>query len=292
MKPATIIKIVLPVVAVAIIGALVWKNWDKIVRPGEITPPKNQEVEGIQQDIEALDKMPANTFCVSTYEEIAYKIRDDRENKLLGEKDSDNERWAEILSKRLHAAYSSKFVRQAWYVFKGTTWNTGDIKTIKSQTEKLMKSQYLENGTALYDSLAQIQKILKEYDNLTGFIASCQGYSFQDNGLGVYFPDMRDRITRSKTKPSYPVSNCTRIGEGLSKIPAALFKKHKNYLLNKIAKYGSTFSDYDSYKDFQEQVCNPLNNQIRDLNNRNYGYTDDECYESLNNYKERARIYF
>lgn len=293
MKPATIIKIVLPVVAVVVIAWIVLENWEIIIGIKDPPPPPtNQEIEGISQDIDSLKVLPANKFCISMYEEIAYKIKDDQENKLLGENVSDNNRWAEILNKRLHAAYSSKFICQAWYVFKGNAWKVEDIKTIGSQTDKLIKSQYLEKGTATYDSLTQIQNILKEYNALTSFIGSCQRYSFTDDNLNSYFPDMSERINRSKKTLSYPVRNCSRIVEELGNIPSMLFMKHRVYLLDKINKYGPTYSDYDYYKNYQESVCDPLNNQIRDLNSRNYGRKADTCSNLLNRYKEDARKYF
>lgn len=293
MKPATIIKIVLPVLVVAAIAVLVWRNWDSIIGPGGGSLDHgNQEIEEIQAEIDALGEQPSSTFCDSLYEEIAYRIRDDQKEKLLGKKESDNNRWAEILNKRLQGTYSSLFIRQTWYVFNGSTWESGDIGTIGQITDKLMNNQYLETGTATYDSLEQIQTILKEYSDYLGFISGCKKYSFSDINLDTWFPDMSDKLRHARKQPPFPVSNCTRIGEELATIPATLFKKHKDYLKTKINKYGPLYKDYQTYRAYQEQICTPLSNQIRDLNNRGYGMTDSECYTLLDGYKNKARKKF
>jgi hypothetical protein len=294
------IKIILPIVVITLIGFFIWK-WLVTPPPDEpVRPPTNQFITIIQSEIDSLAKSPANVFCQKFYKDIQYRINDFHKGEHLGKSESDNNQWKEILSRNLYSAYASKFAEQAMYVFNGSKWGINDIKFIRSEVINLKKSGFLDR-TANYFS--QIDKILAKYDEITGFISTCNKFSYSSYEIGDRFPNVNDKIQKSHTyynsSDNGKVNNCTRLKDGLSEIPQKLFNKHIAYLHAKIQQNAGRYSEFNYQSDYLNTIYTPLKNQIEVLDNDIYGISDNifnSGYRSLekllSDYDSQAYDYF
>jgi hypothetical protein len=264
------IKISLAIVVVALIGFFVTKWLIDFDPPKDIGLPKNQYTERIENEIDSLKKMPESKFCQKYYNDVQYRINDYFNQGFLGNNESDNSQWQEILLKNLYSAYAPKFVEQAMYVF-----------SLKSST-------YLGN-TGLVSSFNDINTILAKYDEINNFINACKGYAYSNYDLKNTYPDVSDKIQKSRAyitnnlDNSY-VNNCARLKEGLPAIPKILFDKHKSYLTKKINAYGVEYSNLPSQSDYSKSIYTPLRNQVDALNNDIYGIGAkifDDGYKSV-----------
>ncbi len=284
------IKIILAVAIVAIIGFFVWRWMVSIDPPRKISPPTKQIIPKIEKRIDSLKKMPANKFCQKFYEDILYLITDNHKEGNFSDNENDNNQWQEIFSKNLYSAYAPLFAEQAMYVFNNSQWRISDLNFIRSEVNKLRSSSYLDPSGPVANSYKTILLILAKYDEIAGFIFSCNSYSYSYNGLDFSYPDVSDKIQRSKTYlrnglDNSNVSNCTRLKKGLHEIPQNLFSKHISYLRSKIQLYSNRYRDYDTHKDYSNNIYTPLKNQIDALDNEIYGVSDNtfsEFYSSLN----------
>ena len=228
------VKIILAVVVVAIIAFFVTKWLINIDPPKDIDLPKNQYTERIEIEIDSLKKMPESKFCQKYYNDVQYRISDYFNQGFLGNNESDNSQWQEILLKNLYSAYAPKFVEQATYVFSRSDWKNDDLKFIRNEVKNLKSSVYL-GSTGLVTSFDEINTILAKYDEINNFINACKGYTYSNYDLESTFPDVSDMIQKSRAyitnnlDNSY-VNNCTRLKEALPAIPKILFDKHINYL--------------------------------------------------------------
>jgi hypothetical protein len=296
-------KIVLALVVVGIICFFVIKWLVYIDPPKDFDLPKNQYTERIESEIDALKKMPEDTFCPTHYNVVLYRINDYFNQGFLGMNDSDNRQWQEILSKNLYSAYAPKFVDQAMYVFSRSDWNKGDLSFIRSEARNLKSSAYL-GVTGLVSSFDEINIILAKYDEINNFINACEEYTFSNYDLESTFPDVSEKIQKSREyitnnlDNSY-VNNCTRLKEGLPAIPKILFDKHISYLTKKISDNGAKYSDFNYQIEYSESIYTPLRNQVDALNNDIYGISDNAFVNGnnsvknlLNGYNRDATIYY
>jgi hypothetical protein len=297
-------KIILAVAVVALIGFFVWKWLVSIDKPKEITPPTNQYITRIEKEIDSLKKSPVNIFCPKFHKDILYHITDYHKQGFLGKSASDNDQWKEILQKNLYSAYAPKFAEQAMYVFGGSSWEIDKIKFIRSEVKTLQSSPYLEQKSAVGTSFASIRNILAKYDEIAGFIFSCNGFSYSCYDLNCNFPDVSDKVLKSRTylannlNNTY-VNNCTRLKDGLRKVPQALLNRHIAYLRGKIQQNGDKYteSQYNKYQsDYSNNIYTPLSNQIdnisRDIYGIDVGAAQENLIELLDEYNDRATEYY
>jgi hypothetical protein len=297
------IKIILAVAVIALIGFLGWQWMVTIVNPEPILPAENTFTKRIEQEIDSLSASPASVFCSEFYNEIQYRIDDYHKQGFLGKTDNDNNQWKDILSRNLYSAYAPKFVEQAMYVFSGSDWTIDNLNFIRSEVQTLQSSPYLGQG-AVRDSFKDIRGILEKYDEIAGFISSCNNFSYSYYELSDRFPDVSDKVQKSRAylssnlDNSY-VNNCTRLKEGLRKIPQTLFNTHIAYLTTKIQQNGDRYTEYTYQSDYNNDIYTPLYNQIEELSNDVYGISDEafdsgyeRLYNLLSDYNQRATDYF
>ena len=97
------VKIILAISVVAIIGFFVTKWLIVIDPPKDINLPKNQYTARIESEIDSLRKMPETKFCKKYYNDVQYRINDYFSQGFLGNTESDNSQWQDILSKNLYS---------------------------------------------------------------------------------------------------------------------------------------------------------------------------------------------
>ncbi|MGI6409855.1 MAG: hypothetical protein ACOX0V_01265 [Bacteroidales bacterium] len=297
------VKIMLAIAVVAIIGFFVTKGLINIDPPKDIDLPKNQYTERIESEIDSLKKMPESKFCQKYYNDVQYRINDYFNQGFLGNNESDNSQWQEILLKNLYSAYAPKFVEQAMYVFSRSEWKNDDLKFIRNEVKNLKSSAYL-GSTGLVTSFDEINAILAKYDEINNFINACKGYTYSNYDLESTFPDVSEKIRKSRAyitnnlDNSY-VNNCTRLKEGLPAIPKILFDKHINYLSKKINDNGARYSEFNYQSDYSNTIYTPLRNQVDALNNDIYGIGDyvfsngyNSVYNLLSDYNREATNYY
>jgi hypothetical protein len=297
------IKIILAVAVVGVIGFFIW-YWSVTI--GKVTPPSppvNLHTKNIQSQIDSLKNMPSDVFCQKFYKDIEGDIKEFFDEGHLGNSKEENKQWKDILSKNLYSAYASKFADQAMYVFNGTEWDSNDLIFIRSEVNKLKSSSYLKNGSIAV-SFNSIIDILGKYEEISGFITSCNNFYYPDNDISANYPDQSDKIQKSKDYLSNNldnnyVNNCSRLRVDLNGIPNILFSKHVMYLKNKINVYGVRYFDFDKQTYFLKDIYNPLKAQLDDLKNDVYNI-DNSYFSSeysilsskLSTYNTNAYYYF
>lgn len=283
------LKISLAVIVVAAIGTGVFLGIQYIIDPPPPPPAKNQFIAKIEQEIEQLKQKPDNKFCKDYYNEVAFHINDYYKQNRFGNNQSENDQLKENLSKNLYAAYADKFIKQAFYVFRGSEWKVDDLKFIRSEYQTLRKSSLLEKGSTVDKEFTKIQTIFDKYDEIVALISSCKGFAFSGTALSNRFPiaDVQSKIARAadyrknNLENGY-VNNCIRLHDGLREIPQALFRAHVHYLDNKIDEWSEMYSNYNSHSDYVNNLNRPLKTEIDTLDNDIYNVSNfDSEYKRL-----------
>lgn len=292
------LKISLAVIVVAAIGTGVFLGIQNIIKPPSPPPAKNQFIAKIEQEIDSFGKLPDSKFCKGFYNDVAFHIDDFYRQGKLGEYNKDgkmykdslnNVQWKENLSKNLYAAYADKFVKQVFYVFRGSEWKVDDLKFIRSEYQTLRKSSLLEKGSPVDKEFTKIQTIFDKYDEIVALISSCKGFAFSGTALSNRFPiaDVQSKIARAadyrknNLENGY-VNNCIRLHDGLREIPQALFRAHVHYLDNKIDEWSEMYSNYNSHSDYVNNLNRPLKTEIDTLDNDIYNVSNfDSEYKRL-----------
>lgn len=275
------IKISLAVIVVAAIVFFVIRSFVTTDKVDEIRQSDNPFVDKIQQEIKALELKPDTKFCKDYYNEVAYHIDDYHKNGRLGKSTLENNQWKENLSKQLYAAYADKFINQAFYIFNRSDWGNNDLVFISSEYRALQSSPMLERNSPIDKRFNEIKTIFNKYDEITGFISSCKGFSYSETSLDKQFPvdDVSVKISKAKSyrnnrlENSY-VNNCTRLHKGLNEISQVLFKAHCAYLDKKIDYWSGSYTGYNLQKTYRDNVWIPLNNEIGTLDNDIYNVSD------------------
>jgi hypothetical protein len=275
------IKISLAVIVVAAIVFFVIRSFVTTDKVEEIKSSGNPFIDKIQQEIKTLQQKPENNFCREYYREVAYHIDDYHKNSRLGKSKLENDQWKENLSKQLYAAYTDKFLKQAYYVFTRTEWPGNDLSFIRNEYRALQSSPMLERNSPVDRRFNEIKIILNKYDEITGFISSCKGFSFSQTGLDISYPldDMKNKITaangyRNNGLGNPYVNKCTRLHNELKEIPQVLFRAHVRYLDNMISTWSNMFANYNSQKAYVSGLYSPLENKIDELGNDIYNVSD------------------
>jgi hypothetical protein len=271
------LKISLAILVVAAIGFFVWKA--VLVPPPtpKVNAPKNQFTDKIEMEIAAIAALSDTQFSREAYNDIKYLIDNHYKANRLGKNQTENDLWKENLSKNLYAAYSAKFIKQAFVVFRGSEWGVTQLAFIRQEKNLLASSPFLERPSPVNDDFMKIQQILSKYDEITGFINSCRGFSYSEIKLDSSFPatESANRIAKAKQYRnsslgnSY-VNNCTRLHQGLSDINQYMFNAHIKYLQNKISQWRGLYSNFSSHKDYATNLYDPLKNELNLLDNEVY----------------------
>lgn len=283
------IKIGLAIVVIGMIGFFVIKSLGSTNEVEEILPPKNAFVERIQNKIDSIKAQPDNEFNKSIYNDITYLIDDHYKPHppqypygRLGDTQWENDQQKKNLSRNLYAAYANKFLEQALYVFKNKEWSPADLAFIRTEYKELQDSPYLESGNSMNSRFGEIKRVFDKYDEINYFISSCNNLSYpRVPSLTDNFPieEVRSKLDRvkayrnKKLENSY-LNNCKRLHSELNAIPQILFRKHVNYLDNKINSWTGMYGGYNSQKAYTENIYMPLKNEIDLLYNELYEIPD------------------
>ena len=282
------LKICLAVIVIAAIGAgiIFWIQNTK--EPDEIKAPENAFTQKVEAEIEQLKAKPNDKFCKNFYENVAFHIDDFYKQNRFGNNQFENNQWKENLEQRLYSAYAEKFIKQAFYVFRGSRWEPEDLNFIRSEEQFLRKSKLLKNGPTLQE-FTQIQTIFNKYDEIVDFISSCKNFSYSTTALSDNFPitDVESKILRTTSLrldqlENDFVNNCTRLHDELKEIPRGLFRSHVRYLDDKISYWSEMYSNYNSQKEYKELLFDKLKAEIDIL--------DEDIYNVVNFSHEYSRM--
>lgn len=288
------VKIALAVIVVVAIIIASIRGCMKVGNPDSIQGlDKKENIKNIEDKIESLKLGQEYFFCKDLYEEIKYYIEDDYINNRLSKNQSENDQWKKNLSTQLYSAYTEKFIQQSFYVFGGSEWDMKKLNFIRSEYQILQKEGYLtgmlEKNSNPDKKLNEIKIILKKYDEIAGFLNSCNAFSFTSDDLNEEFPisSVQTKIIRSKEllknklENNY-VKNCERLKKELNKVPQILFNAHVKYLDNKITSLGGQYVNNTSQKDYSDNLFSPLKTEIDMLYNDIYkGINIDIEYNKL-----------
>ncbi|MBK7181457.1 MAG: hypothetical protein IPH89_00190 [Bacteroidetes bacterium] len=298
------LKISLALIVVAAITFFVIRSFVAPDKVEEIKSSGNPFIDKIQQEIKTLQLKPENKFCKEYYTEVSYHIDDYHKNSRLGKSKLENDQWKENLSKQLYAAYTDKFIKQAYYIFNRSDWAINDLSFIRNEYRTLQSSPMLERNSPIDRRFNEIKSIINKHDEITVFIASCKGFSYSQKDLDMQFPivDVSSKISKAisyrnnRLENSF-VNNCTRLHSGLNEIPQALFRAHVKYLDNMINTWSNMFTNYNSQKAYVDGIYSPLENKIDELDNNIYKVSDfsseyDRLKEKWQNDGTRAYNHF
>ena len=271
------VKITLAVIVVAAIIAAVIRGCMSLDDSGKVQLPQNTRTIAIEQKIDLLKKMPNSSFCDSLHKVIKYYIDDDYSQKKLGNTQSENDQWQKNLSSNLYAAYTDKFIQQAFYVFKGSEWEVQKINFIRTEYQSLQRegnqTGMLEKNSLTDQKLNEIKNIFLKYDEITGFINLCKALKFSKyDDINSQFPisTVEKYVIRSKEylknnlENNY-VKHCERLKINLSAVPQIIFNAHVKYLDNRITFFNGYYQNYSSQKEYFDNLYTPLKNEIGKL---------------------------
>jgi len=286
-----LLKILLIFAVIGTICYFILKLFVKTDHPDEISAPRNQFIERIAAETDALTKSPTNVFCKNKYRHIQYLITDYYNQNYLGTSENDNNHWKNNLSRDLYSAYSTKFVQQAIYVFSNSRWQIQEIEFIHSETIILQNSTYLEKGSYVHKELQNIQVILDKYYEISSFISECKNFSYSQYKISDKFP-LNLNIEKIQKARNYLknnleniyVNNCARLHDNLNELPLILLSKHISYLHNKIKNWSGRYSEFHSQPEYVISIYTPLNNEIELLDSNIYAVSQsifDRHYTDL-----------
>ena len=293
------LKISLVVIVLVAIGAGIFFWIQSTIKPAEVKAPENQFTAKIGLEIEQLKAKTNINFCKNFYTEVAFHINEFYKPLppkypfgRFGKTQSENDQWKENLESNLYSAYAEKFIKQAKSVFLGSEWKNEDLKFIQTEKNELKKSKLLVAGSPVDKDFTTIQTALNKYNEIVSFISSCKGYGCSKTGVLDHFPiaEVRSKIQRAATLRSNHleneyVNNCFRLYDGLKEIPSKLFSAHVRYLDTKIDYWSNMWCNYNSHRDYSNNLNIPLKNEINDLSNSNI-YSginlDGECTRLFN----------
>lgn len=296
------LKISLAVLVVAAMGTGVFFWLQSINEPKVIKPPVNPFTIKIEQEIEQLKAKPNNRFCKDFYNEVAYHINEFYKPLpptytygRFGKTQLENNQWKENLESNLYSAYAEKFIQQAFYVLRGNEWRPEDLRFIQAEKNLLQRSKLLVSGSPVDNDFKTIQSALNKYNEIESFISSCRSYSYSVTDMAARFPitDVQKKISRATSLRNNRlgneyVNNCTRLHNGLKEIPLLLFRVHVRYLDNKIIQWSNMYPNYNTHRDYVNNLFTPLKQEIDALDNEIYNVAifDNEYQRLLNKWRD------
>lgn len=294
-----VIKIGLAIAVVGIIVFFVLSSIDVTKEPEKVISKKESDVLLIQNKIDSIITLPNNRFNKDIYNEINYLI-DDKSMPhppkypygRLGETQLENDQQKDNLTRDLYAAYVSKFLDQAYFVFNNTLWNTEDLAFIRSEYQLLQKSPYLGSGGSVSVKFGEIKRIFQKYDEINRFINSCNSFSYLGTSKEDPFPidEVRSKLVKAKSYRDNNLenpylNNCTRLHNELNAIPQTLFYVHFKFLDDKINSYSGLYTYYENQKTYNDQLYTVVKKHIDLLDSGLYENTEltTETYDFLMN---------
>lgn len=265
-----IIKIILPIAVIVLIVFFVWNSLLKPDVPVEIPPTGTDNeviLEYIKNDIDSLSRFPVDQFCQAFYNDVQSSINQFHDESLFSTNETANNQWKEILSKNLFTTYALKFIDQSMNVFSGSEWKSNDLSFIRNEVNVLKESPYIDATSSVASKFKEINDVLKKYDEIIGFIASCNSFSYNNYGIYDIFPDVSEKINKSQSylnnnlENEY-VNNCTKLKDGLRAIPRMYYEKHINFLKNKIIKNSNRYKEFKSQPIYADEIFRPLRGQL------------------------------
>lgn len=119
-------------------------------------------------------------------------------------------------------------------------------------------------------------RIIEKKNKVKNFISSCNGFSYSNYELNSSFPDLRDKIQKSRVYLTnnldnqylnIVLNNNAQIKDGLKDIPKKLFDKHVSFLQRKINNNGGRYTEFKNKDEYSSIIYTPLRNQVEALNN-------------------------
>lgn len=279
------IKISLAIIVIAAITFAVVRG---IVSPPPPPPPTslptNDFTAKIEQEIETLKEKPESGFCKAYYDGVKYDINTYFDDNRLGKDKADtlgNRLNKEYYENQLYSAYAEKFIAQAFFVFRSSRWELEDLKFIRSEYRALQSqgrlSGMLESNGTVDKKFKKIESIFAKYDEITGFISACNDFSYSGNDLSSSFPvsEVQSKLLQAQTylnnnMENEYVKNDTRLKDKLKEIPQVLFDGHTRYLDRKIIHWSGFYENYNSQKDYKNNLYDPLKGEIDAMNEDTY----------------------
>lgn len=293
------IKISLAVAVIGIITFFVVNSLTSLVEPPPPPPVENDFTKIIDNEISALQKLSVFNFkeLKVSFEDVKYDINDYYKDKRLGENQFENNQSKVRLSKNLYAVYVVKFINLSNFFFNKSQWNIQDLTFIGTESNALKNSPFLERGSSIDSNIAQIQQVLKKYNEINNFISSCKG-SFSNYDLNVAYPIaiVKQKIAKASSYKNNrlensQVNNCLSLHSQLNEVNKFLFNAHVKYLNEKIDHYKGIFSEKDPSGEFTfnslgvytKEFYIKIKNQINDLDNEIYHISnlDPEYYKLI-----------
>lgn len=296
------VKIILAIAVVGFIAFFVINSLEGTPTKPTVILAENQFRKKIESEITALSNLPNTKFCKDSYNGVNSLIDDYYKPHppqypygRLGKTQLENDQWKENYSKNLYSAYAAKFIDQADYVFIYSNWQTSDLSFIRSESNTLKKSQFLEKNSPVDKSFSKIQQILLKYDEINSFIATSRYFSFSDTSLRSTFPfsDIEVKIARidsykrNRLENNY-VNNCVRLHSELTANKKSLIDSYLTYLDTKINRWTGKYKQFqfNSFNSYQDIIYNPLKKELEDFktncNNNNYTYDNNRYIEISN----------
>lgn len=281
-------KIILIVLALSGLGFLAYTLINqKTEDVEEVTLTDNKFINEINKRIDEIKNSEKNYFSKEQYAEIIYLINEYEKNNKI------STQWSSNLRKKLEYVYFDKFIKEANYVFNQSNWSSSDIKFIREETSRLVKSEFLQETSGLNP----IQRVLKEYDEIKAFLARAKSFShsnsvssmnqkFDNKTVGDYINE-----SKAKAKTSSLVKNNQDLIKNLKNIQSWMYQKHLNFFEAKLNKAKSEgYSKYDEdYNRFYNGVCQPMFediNEFKDIANQKYGVSTNDWYNQVDHIKD------
>jgi hypothetical protein len=300
------IKISLAIAVIGLITFFVINSLTTLVAPPPPPPVVNQFTKIIDEEINALQRITVTSFkdLQTSYDDVKFDIDDYYGEKRLGKNQSENNQSKQRLSKNLYSIYVVKFINLANSVFRNSEWNVQDLVFIKSESNTLKRSTFLQPGNGVDIQIIQIQKVLSKYDEINKFIISCKGFPYSSNSFNSVFPiDLikqkiqRAAIYKRNRLENSLVDNCSILHSQLNQTSKYLFYAHIKYLDKKINTYSGTYSAYNSHGEYAREFYLKLKEEINVLDNDIYSVSNfdneyDNLIEKLNEDNSNAKSYF
>ena len=274
-------KIFLAILAVIAIGLAIYWGYSKTTKVDTVKLPENQFTRRINQEISDISNKPDSRFCRDAYEIVKYHIDDYASTNRLGADSTDisgNNQNQQFLYKTLYSAYADKFIAQSDYVFKGSSWSSGDLSFIKAEVSRLrtegQKNGFLESGGPVDKDFNRINTTLSTYDKEIAFIYECRAFSYNNVDFERRFPvdKAQSIIIESKQHLSSlgVVKNSDAVKNGLAGIPDKVLSVHDSYLKRKYNEYKDMYMYYNSLNAYKTQFYDVLKSEMSQLDNNMY----------------------
>lgn len=293
MKP---LKTTLLIIILGTIGflLLVWSINSKHEGDGRTyLQAINQFEQKIKLRTDSIKGFPEGEFYAAYYQDVNAELESFYAKGDLGELGSESDAVYNDLARELFETYVFSFTEESFSVFDKTTVEPKDLKHIKSEVKKIKgNSRFLEIKRQNKSSVIIIDEITTNYDDIEKFIDGCERFRYSDYKEYAKYPidKMKDWVQKTEEllQTNY-IQKVRSFKESLITIPSSLFERHKSYLKNKVIRYGNDYEYYYAQHAYLNNVIEPLENQINDIDIAVYQLPDSVI--STNDLKELLKDY-